>query len=290
MPIPPSGTSAPAANGKGIVIGVAGGAITVVILLVVIAKIFNGGQPTLGGPDGAVVGTTATTVDTNGTSPDKTPDERVQDALSLLDKGDYASGIEQLKRVDQEVSGRKDVHKGLLRAYLAVKKPEDAMKQAQELLKIDPDSVNDRELRIAVLDTAIRANNAPKEASEMAWGLLEKHMDAIGLTDLFDFAYGPSADAYPEATRRAQTILMKGDVRGRMPPALLLNVEIMNAGVTCNLKRYLEKSLTDGDKRTRDILRSIKLPPRPPGTKKDPLACIRDDYVKAQRTLENKFK
>ena len=75
-----------------------------------------------------------------------------------------------------------------------------------------------------------------------------------------------------------------------MPSTLAVNVDIVRAGRTCALKKTLDRAVSDGDKRTLVLLRAVHLDPKPPGNKKDPFACVRDDLPKAITKLQDRAK
>jgi hypothetical protein len=202
----------------------------------------------------------------------------------MLKRGDYASGIEKLHGIDREAKGRADVHEALLAAYTATKKPQEAMTEAEALLKVRPSAAKDLKLRVPVRDAAIGSDPG---AADIAFRLLESAMGQTGLDDTYDIAYGRSGEHYPEAAKRAQKILARPDVRARMSPALLVTVDVQSAGQTCALKKLLDRAAAEGDANTLELLKSYKPGPKVAGAKKDPLQCLRDDALgKAIKTLE----
>lgn len=211
-------------------------------------------------------------------------DDRIAAALAMLKRGDYASGIERLHGINREAAGRADVHEALLAAYTATKKPQEAMTEAEALLKLRPTAAKDLKLRVPVRDAAIGTDPG---AADIAFRLLESAMGQTGLDDTYDIAYGRSGEHYPDAAKRAQKVLARPEVRARMSPALLITLDVQSAGQTCAVKKLLERAAADGDANTLELLKSYKPGPKVQGAKKDPLQCLRDDALgKAIKALE----
>jgi serine/threonine-protein kinase len=288
-------TASPRLNGKFVAIGVVAAIILLFIGVSTVAFTFGGKQnvtkptpssSTAAGPVSGTASTTSPSGTTNATP--QTPEERVAEALKLLERGDYASGIDKLKAIDADVEGRADVHEGLMTAYVATHRPADAMREVALLLRAKPSAADDLKVRVAVRDAAI---GQEKEAADLAFKLLEDAMGQTGLDDLFDIGYGRSGQQYPEAAKRAQKALGRADLRPKMSAALQVTLDVVTAPNSCVMRKHLEQAQTDGDARTLAYLKTVKVGPKPAGFRKDPQACLRDDLLpKTIKALEARLE
>ncbi|MCL2726337.1 MAG: serine/threonine protein kinase [Polyangiaceae bacterium] len=225
-------------------------------------------------------------------------DRQIADAIAMIERGDYGSGIKQLEELGDSADGRDDVRRALLVAYGATDRSQDAMREAGAILKANPNLDVRRyiKLRIEIRDTAIKEGNkvvADKPAVDEAFSLLANRMGTIGWDDLYDIAYGVSGAQYPKAAARARAILQKGD-RAKMTPALAVTVDLQAAGMTCNAKALFDRAQNDGDERTLAFLKQM-VPARYPNhwhwSKKDALACVHEgSLTRTISALENRLR
>jgi serine/threonine protein kinase len=231
------------------VAGAAVGAVLLVVLGIVVAGSMH---------DGAA--STSSTTPSGGTSvaptppppspPDPTADAVVSAAQAKIDKGDYATAIDELTAVETTNPERADVHMLLERAYTGVRNPQASMKQVALWLAIDPSAVSDIHLQEDVRNAALI-----HDVQDEAFSLLESKMGMRGIDILFDIAYGASGRMYPQAAARAKRVLDTGDVRRRASPALAALMAFREAK-TCDQKHALLDTVRDkGDARLLTELR-----------------------------------
>ncbi len=231
------------------VAGAAVGAVLLVVLGIVVAGSMH---------DGAA--STSSTTPSGGTSvsppppppspPDPTADAVVSAAQAKIDKGDYATAIDELTAVETTNPERADVHMLLERAYTGVRNPQASMKQVALWLAIDPNAVSDIHLQEDVRNAALI-----HDVQDEAFSLLESKMGMRGIDILFDIAYGASGRMYPQAAARAKRALDTGDVRKRASPALAA-LMVFREAKTCDQKHALLDTVRDkGDARLLTELR-----------------------------------
>jgi eukaryotic-like serine/threonine-protein kinase len=176
--------------------------------------------------------------------PDPQTDDVVQTAQGKIDKGDFATAIEQLTGVEKAGPDRADVHQLLERAYTGARNSREAMREGGLWLASDPNASADPKLQEDVRNAALF-----KDAQDDAFALLESKMGALGIDILYDIAFGASGRQYPQAATRARRSLDVDDVRGRASPAVAVLLDFREAK-TCDAKRgLLDRAADHGDAR-----------------------------------------
>jgi serine/threonine protein kinase len=179
-------------------------------------------------------------------------DDRIVAALASIDKGDYGTGIATLTTLEPEEMSRADVHRALLKAYLATGASNDAMREVGLLVKADPTAAGDPKVLEDVRNAAIGKGDAADEA----FALLESSLGTVGIDELYDIAYAQWASEYPAASNRAQKALAQADVRARGTPAVQVTLEFRAAN-SCDKKHALLPRAADvGNSRTLAILKA----------------------------------
>jgi serine/threonine-protein kinase len=176
--------------------------------------------------------------------PDPQTDDVLTTAQAKIDKGDFATAIDQLTAVEKASPDRPDEHQLLERAYTGVRNTRDAMREAGLWLASDTNAEADPKLQEDVRNAALF-----KDAQDDAFALLESKMGARGIDILYDIAFGASGRQYPQAAARARHSLDVDDVRGRASPALAVLLDFREAK-TCDAKRaLLDRAGDHGDAR-----------------------------------------
>jgi serine/threonine-protein kinase len=198
-------------------------------------------------------GGAATTSTANGSTtaatppprpPDPKTDEIVATAQSKIDKGDYATAIDELTTLEAANPERADVHMLLERAYTGVRNPQSAMREADFWLAADPNAVADIHLQEDVRNAAL-----VRDVQDDAFMLLETKMGMRGIDILYDIAFGSSGRMYPQAAARARKSLEGSEVRKHASPALGVLLQFRDAK-TCDQKHSLLDAVRDrGDAR-----------------------------------------
>jgi serine/threonine-protein kinase len=203
-----------------------------------------------GGAAPAAAGTRAGSVDVPPPSPpDPKIDEVVATAQNKIDRGDFATAIDELTAVEKKHGERSDVHMLLERAYMGVHGVRDAMRESAMWLAVDVNAAADPKLEEDVRNAAL-----VRESQDDAFALLEAKMGTRGIDILYDIAYGVSGRQYPQAATRARHSLDLQDVRGRASPAMGVILDFREAK-TCDAKRgLLERARDQGDARLLSIL------------------------------------
>jgi hypothetical protein len=185
--------------------------------------------------------------------PDPKIDEVVAAAQTKLERGDYASAIDELTAVEKKNADRSDVHMLLERAYTGVRNGRDAMREAALWLTTDTNASADPKLQEEVRNAAL-----VNESQDDAFGLLESKMGTRGVDILYDIAYGVSGRQYPQAASRARHSLDTQDVRGRASPALALLLDFRDAKA-CDAKHaLLDRAHDQGDARILSTLKQLE--------------------------------
>jgi serine/threonine protein kinase len=205
---------------------------------------------------------TTTTVSADGSvtqapvvidEPEKTPDDdRIAAALASIDKGDYGTSIATLTTLEPQQMGRADVHRALMKAYLATGGTNDAMREAGLLVKSDPSAAGDPKLQEDVRNAAL----AGAPASDEAFALLESSLGTAGPDILYDIAYATWGSQYPAAAARAQKALAHADVRSRGTPALQIALELRAQGSCEKKKGLFARAMEVGDLRALATLKA----------------------------------
>jgi serine/threonine-protein kinase len=197
-------------------------------------------------------------------------EQKIGDAISQIDKGNYGSGIEALTSLGADAEGREDVHHALWKAYSQTNRPKEAMHEVGQLMAADPNfKLLDAEgitLRTSVRDTALREGQAgaDKAAVDEAYNLLSSgRLGTIGLDDLYDIGNGKAGVNYPKASSRALREIVKAD-RAKMSPSLAVTADILAVtGDRPNcpaIKNQLDHAVEKGDERTLLLLRTLTQP------------------------------
>jgi len=208
------------------------------LALVVFAASPHGGPATAD----SAAGSAASPVPTH--APDPQTDDLVAAAQAKIDKGDFATAIDQLTAIEKAGPDRSDVHQLLERAYTGVRNSRAAMLEGGLWLAADANASSDPKLQEDVRNAALF-----KEAQDDAFALLESKMGALGVDILYDIAFGASGKQYPQAANRARRSLEVDDVRGRASPALAVLLDFRDAK-TCDAKRaLLDRAGDHGDAR-----------------------------------------
>ena len=270
-------------GGRAWMMAMGAGVIGLVILVTAVVFVFKGRESSAGSPDASGVVTSA-----DGALPghDPSTDERVNEAIGMIDRGDYGSGIKRLEELGDAVQGREDVHRALLNAYSSTDRPKEAMREAGLVLKSNPNLVlrDEVKLRVEIRDAALKegSKEAPlKIAVDEAFSLLENQMATIGWDDLYDIGYGQSGAQYPKAATRARTLLAKGE-RTKMSAALQVAMDLQGAGQSCLAKNHFERAQKEGDERSLALLKQLTTAHalKQNGFRKtDLLACLHDGQL-----------
>jgi serine/threonine-protein kinase len=187
--------------------------------------------------------------------PDPAVDEVVVAAQAKIDKGDFATAIDELTAVENKPPDRADVHALLERAYKGAGNTAGAMREAGLWLAADPNAVTDLKLQEDIRNAALM-----KDAQDDAFTLLESKMGMRGIDLLYDIAYGNSGKLYPQAATRARHSLDVQAVRGRASPALSVLLQFKDAK-TCDQKHDLLDDARDkGDTRMVPMLQGYVAP------------------------------
>ena len=185
---------------------------------------------------------------------DPKEDDRITAALASIDKGDYGTGIATLTTLEPEDMGRPDVHRALMKAYLATGATKDAMREAGLLVKSDPTAVMDAKLLEDVRNAALAGGPAADEA----FALLETSLGETGPSVLYEIAYSTWASQYQAACApRAARALQSVDVHARASPALQVALDLRAAGSSCERKHAILARATEvGDAHSLPILKA----------------------------------
>jgi serine/threonine-protein kinase len=165
--------------------------------------------------------------------PDPAADEVVVAAQAKIDRGDFATAIDELTSIETKPPDRADVHALLERAYKGAGNAAGEMREAGLWLAADPGAVADLKLQEDIRNAALM-----RDAQDDAFALLESKMGARGIDLLWDIGYGTSGKLYPQAAGRARRSLEAPDVRGRASPGLSVLLQFRDAR-TCDQKHDL---------------------------------------------------
>ncbi|HXX68253.1 MAG TPA: serine/threonine-protein kinase [Polyangiaceae bacterium] len=175
--------------------------------------------------------------------------ETIALAMSNIEKGDFATAIDQLSAIEKLSPDRADVHLGLEKAYTGARNGREAMREAGAWLAADPTSAADLKLQEDVRNAALL-----RDTQEQALDLLEAKMGARGIDILYDIAYGTSGRLYPQAAARAKRSLATDSVRGRASPALAVLLDLRDAK-SCEARHaLLDRMRDEGDARSLPLL------------------------------------
>jgi serine/threonine-protein kinase len=185
--------------------------------------------------------------------PDPKIDEVVAAAQLKLERGDYATAIDELSSLEKKNGDRSDIHMLLERAYTGVRNGHDAMREAGLWLATDSNASADPKLEEDVRNAAL-----VRESQDDAFGLLESKMGTRGIDILYDIAYGISGRQYPQAATRARHSLDSQDIRAKGSPALAVLLDFRDAK-SCDAKRaLLDRAHDQGDSRLAPVLQQYE--------------------------------
>jgi serine/threonine protein kinase len=218
-------------------------------LVVVIAVVARGGAA-----PAAAGGTLAGSVYAPPPSaPDPKVDEVVAAAQVKLERGDFATAIDELSTLEKKNGDRSDIHMLLERAYTGVRNGHDAMREAGLWLATDSNASADPKLQEEIRNAAL-----VRESADDAFTLLESKMGTRGVDILYDIAYGISGRQYPQAAARARHSLDSQDVRSKASPALAILLDFRDAKA-CDAKHaLLDRAHDQGDSRLASALQQYE--------------------------------
>jgi serine/threonine-protein kinase len=212
-----------------------GGLLVAVIAVVVVVSVQDGSAAAVPSASSSVV----VAPPPPPRPPDPKTDEVVAAAEAKIEKGDYATAIDELTGIEKKPPDRADVHMLLERAYTGVRNTASAMREAEAWLAADPNAAADLKLQEDVRNAALL-----RDGQDDAFALLEGKMGMRGIDILFDIAYGQSGRLYPQAAGRAKKALDTADVRKRASPALAVLLAFRDAK-TCDQKHALLDAVRD---------------------------------------------
>ena len=265
------------------------GILGIIVLVTAVVYVFRGREEGTLGADGGAAGLVTTSADGGTTGPDAPTDERVKEAIAMIDRGDYGSGVKRLEELGDAVQGREDVHRALFTAYSATDRSKEAVREAGLVFKANPnlDVRSEVKLRVEVRDAALKepkenAKDANAKAlADEAFSVLETQMGTVGWDDIYDIGYGTSGAQYPAAAARARKVLTRGE-RSKMSPALQVALDLQGAGASCAAKTHFERAQSAGDERALYLLKQLSTmhQMKQSGFKKiDLLGCLHDGQL-----------
>jgi hypothetical protein len=265
------------------------GIVGIIIMVTAVVYVFRGHETVTG--DDASAGLVSNGADGGGSgvASDAPVDERVKEAIAMIDRGDYGSGIKRLEELGDAVAGREDVHRALFTAYSATDRSKDAVREAGLVFKSSPnlDVRAEVKLRVEVRDAALKEpkegvrDPSAKALADEAFAVLENQMGTVGWDDTYDIGYGTSGAQYPAAAARARRILARGE-RTKMSPALQVTLDLQAAGASCAAKNHFDRAQTLGDERTLYLLKQLSTmhQMKQQGFRKiDLLGCLHDGQL-----------
>ena len=215
--------------------------------------------------------------------PPAKPDEaQIKEAIALIEKGDFGTGVTQLTAIENDHMDRADLHRALENAYVATHQIKLAMIEAERWVKADPTASQDLKLKVDVRDAAIG-----KDAPDQAFAVLEQRMGSAGADVLYDIAYLASGAQYPAAAVRAKRSLGQRDVRSHASQALDVTLDLRDtaAPAHCAAKKLFERAAEVGDWRTALVLKSyVPTTGCGPMNKRDCFPCLHTDNT-LQKTI-----
>jgi hypothetical protein len=262
-------------SNKGKYATIAGGVLLTLALVGFITVVSSRAHLRAGGTTLADGGVAANDVGTGKDAAASVNDDRIAAALASIDKGDYGTGIATLTTLEPDELGRADVHRALLKAYLATGASAEAMREVGLLIKADPTAATDPKLMEDVRNAAISKG----EAADEAFALLESSLGAPGIDELYEIAYEQWAVAgYPGASARARKALTRTEVRSKGTPAVQIALDLRSTSACGKLHDLLARAADVGDIKTLAILRAY-LPTRGCGFlgARDCWPCMRKD-------------
>jgi hypothetical protein len=277
--------------GKTWLLAAGAGTLGLVVLVLAIVVVLRGrGEAERDGAADADVTTRADADVTTSPAPQRPQpnDLVVTEAIALIERGDYGSGIKKLEELGAAAAGREEVHRALLTAYSATDRDNDAMREAGLVLKSRPpgsDLGGEKKLRTEVRNIAVKTGSkdtAVQAAADNAWSLLENEMGTVGWGTIWELGYGSIGDSYPEARKRAKAAYAKPGAKAKMGPANAVTFELFTVGRSCGAKPLFERAASEGDERTLDLLKQLEAPlfVKSGWKTKDALQCVHDGSLK----------
>jgi eukaryotic-like serine/threonine-protein kinase len=232
-------------------LAVGGGLFALVVVAAVVALVVTGEHE--GGPVASASGSTSASATPPPPPPDPAVDEVVVAAQAKIDKGDFATAIDELTAVEFRPPDRADVHALLEKAYTGARNTAGAMREGGLWLAADPNAVADLKLQEDIRNAALM-----HDAQDDAFQLLESKMGMRGIDLLYDIGYGNSGKLYPQAAARARRSLDVQDIRGRASPALLVLLQFKDAR-SCDQKyQLLDDARDKADSRMTPMLQGYQ--------------------------------
>jgi len=183
----------------------------------------------------------------------RAPDTRIDDVVlaagTKIEKGDFATAIDELTAIEKKHGDRPDVHMLLERAYTGARSTHEAMREAGLWLAVDTNASADPKL-----DEDVRNAALVRDFQDDAFALLQAKMGTAGIDILYDIAWGVSGRQYPQAAARARHALELPEVRGHAGPALAILLDFRESK-TCEAKHsLLDRARDVGDARMIAVL------------------------------------
>ncbi len=277
--------------GKTWLIAAGAGTLGLVVLVASIVIVLRGRSEQEGAPDAEAIVMVDGEAIVTTPAPPAPPD--VGDAIAMIERGDYGSGIKKLEELGDKASGREDVHRALLTAYSATDRDKDAMREAAVVLNIlkakpgaDADQLEkEKKLRTEVRNTAVKTGSKDPETqagADHAWSLLENEMGPVGWGTIWELGFGAAGEPYPDARARAKAAYKKPGAKAKMGPANAVTYDLFSVGKSCAAKSFFERAVTDGDDRTLDLLKQLEAPQyvKSGWKTRDALACVHEGSLK----------
>jgi serine/threonine-protein kinase len=274
-------------GGRTFLVALFAGILGIIVMVTAVIYVFRGRENGTSGPDASGMVTTADG-GTTTSSGDATTDERVKEAIAMIDRGDYGSGIKRLEDLDEAVQSREDVHRALFTAYSATDRTKDAVHEAGLVFKANPNldmrAEENVKLRVEIRDAALKEGSKDPKAkatTDEAFSVLEGQMGTQGWDDIYDIGYGVSGAQYASAQQRARRVLARGE-RAKMTPALQIALDLQAAGASCAAKNHFDRAARDGDERTLALLKTLTTAHaiKQSGFRKtDALGCLHDGQL-----------
>ena len=269
-------------GGKTFLIALFAGIVGIMIMVTAVIYVFRGHDTVTPGSDASAVVLGADA----GASVDAPLDEKVKEAIAMIDRGENGSGIKRLEELGDAAQGREDVHRALFTAYSATDRTKEAVHEAGLVFKSNAnlDVRAEVKLRVEIRDAALKdgsKDDKAKLAVDEAFTVLENQMGTVGWDDIYDIGYGTSGAQYPKAATHARNILSHGE-RAKMSPALQVALELQAAGPSCAAKLHFERAQKDGDERALALLKQLTTAHaiKQAGFRKtDALACLHDGQL-----------
>jgi serine/threonine-protein kinase len=179
------------------------------------------------------------------TAPTTLSDEQVAEAAR--------AGAPALEALAERFPQDERALSALVKAYQEAKKPSDALKALDRLLKVKPAAASE-EQTLLVLRSAIEG---PPEAADQAFTLLEGGMGEVGLEILYGL-WTAKKEVSSKNQTRAGKILAKPEVRERASKTIRALVDLRLAPASCETRRAgAELAREAGDTRAVPLLQQL---------------------------------